>query len=541
MKYAERISEIIETVSGDLLEKDEVISMTLLCLLAGKSVFLYGPPGTAKSLIARRVSRAFKNHKYFDYLMNRFSSPEEIFGPLKLSELRKDNLVRNTEGYLPEADFAFLDEIWKSNPAILNTLLTIINEKKFRNGTENIDVPLKGLIAASNELPQKGQSLEALYDRFIMRLSVPRLKEKENFQKLLTLSGLTDEVEIDDSLKFGNDELNAIKETAKDVSMESEVTDILILLRDKIAAYNDKLQNENSKEPLIDISERRWVAIMELLRVAALLNDRTSVMLADLVLIKHCLWDEECQKEQIEKMLEEALANFTPTIISCEKEYKKLKHDITQEITHQINIYKIMNIKGLELIPFDITVKEDNVGNTKTITVYADKKHIGDGREHNCYTLKGHWNSNNFNEDNRIKYKFNKQAETCDFLVPEWVERYGYDLENDYYKSNHKDLIEIDTLDIPMEYQKGQSKSISSILKEACLEKCHNLKQNMETEIKKFHNTAEDFKEKNANIFLKETDYNVLLKSFAEAEENINQLITDIEKLSYEVENAEVK
>lgn len=541
MKYAERISEIIETVSGDLLEKDEVISMTLLCLLAGKSVFLYGPPGTAKSLIARRVSRAFKNHKYFYYLMNRFSSPEEIFGPLKLSELRKDNLVRNTEGYLPEADFAFLDEIWKSNPAILNTLLTIINEKKFRNGTENIDVPLKGLIAASNELPQKGQSLEALYDRFIMRLSVPRLKEKENFQKLLTLSGLTDEVEIDDSLKFGNDELNAIKETAKDVSMESEVTDILILLRDKIAAYNDKLQNENSKEPLIDISERRWVAIMELLRVAALLNDRTSVMLADLVLIKHCLWDEECQKEQIEKMLEEALANFTPTIISCEKEYKKLKHDITQEITHQINIYKIMNIKGLELIPFDITVKEDTYGNTKTITVYADKKHIGDGREHNCYTLKGHWNSNNFNEDNRIKYKFNKQAETCDFLVPEWVEIYGYDCESDYYKSNHKDLIEIDTLDIPMEYQKGQSKSISSILKEACLEKCHNLKQNMETEIKKFHNTAEDFKEKNANIFLKETDYKVLLKSFAEAEENINQLITDIEKLSYEVENAEVK
>lgn len=98
MGYIDRIKSIREMISKDLLEKEEVVAMTLLCLLAGKSIFLYGPPGTAKSLIARRVSCAFKNHQFFDYLMNRFSTPEEIFGPLKLSELRKDNLVRNTDG-----------------------------------------------------------------------------------------------------------------------------------------------------------------------------------------------------------------------------------------------------------------------------------------------------------------------------------------------------------------------------------------------------------------------------------------------------------
>lgn len=132
MAYKERIKQILEKLNEGLLEKQEAVSMTLLCMIAGKSIFLYGPPGTAKSLVARRVACAFHSNKFFDYLMNRFSTPEEVFGPLKLSELRQDRLIRSTEGYLPSSDFAFLDEIWKSSPAILNALLTIINEKKFR-------------------------------------------------------------------------------------------------------------------------------------------------------------------------------------------------------------------------------------------------------------------------------------------------------------------------------------------------------------------------------------------------------------------------
>ena len=201
--YKKQIQKLKELLSQGLLEKDEIIGLVLLCMIAGKSVFLYGPPGTAKSLIARRVSCAFQSNKFFDYLMNRFSTHEEVFGPLRLSELRQDRLVRNIDGFLPSADFAFLDEIWKSSPAILNALLTIINEKKFRNGVENIAVPLRGLIAASNELPQKGQSLEALYDRFIMRLIVAPLRQKSNFKKLLQSVSVAECVEIAPNLTNG--------------------------------------------------------------------------------------------------------------------------------------------------------------------------------------------------------------------------------------------------------------------------------------------------------------------------------------------------
>ena len=148
-----RISKILYTLGQNIHERDEIISVVLLSALANQNIFLYGPPGTAKSLISRRLSKVFETKHYFEYLMQKFSTPEEVFGPISLTELKKDNYIRKTDGYLPTAEFAFLDEIWKSSPAILNTLLTIINEKIFRNGSNIEKVPLKILISASNEIP----------------------------------------------------------------------------------------------------------------------------------------------------------------------------------------------------------------------------------------------------------------------------------------------------------------------------------------------------------------------------------------------------
>ncbi|MCI5540423.1 MAG: AAA family ATPase, partial [Campylobacter lanienae] len=185
--YEKRIKETIETLKSGLFEREECLKLVLLSMFAGKSIFLYGPPGTAKSMIARRASLAFKitdnsqdeskesNNGFFAYLMNRFSTPEEIFGPIDIAELKKNNLTRKTDGYLPTAHFAFLDEIWKSSPAILNTLLTIINERIYRDGNKDIKVPLKGVVCASNEFPPDNQGLEALYDRMILRYFVKPL------------------------------------------------------------------------------------------------------------------------------------------------------------------------------------------------------------------------------------------------------------------------------------------------------------------------------------------------------------------------------
>ena len=148
----ERMANLIKYMSEGIFEKENILSMTLLCAIAGESIFLLGPPGTAKSLAARRLKMVFKGAKSFEYLMSRFSTPDEIFGPVSISKLKnEDKYERLTDGYLPDASVVFLDEIWKAGPAIQNALLTVINERIYQNGSATIKLPMKALIAASNE------------------------------------------------------------------------------------------------------------------------------------------------------------------------------------------------------------------------------------------------------------------------------------------------------------------------------------------------------------------------------------------------------
>ena len=269
-----RIEKIIKLLSEGLYEREEIVSLTLLSAIAGKPIFLYGPPGTAKSFIAKRVSSAFKDSKYFGYLMQRFSTPEDIFGPISLEELKNDKYIRKIDGYLPDADFAFLDEIWKSTPAILNTLLTIINERVFKNGSEEVKVPLKALISASNETPPEGQGLEALYDRFIVRLIVNNIKNRDNFEKILENTQLDSYVNIDDELKISTDEWVDIRKEVNNIKLSKSVIDIIHNIKLSIEKFN-----EDNRDIAIYVSDRRWQHISYLLKTAAYLNDKNEVEL----------------------------------------------------------------------------------------------------------------------------------------------------------------------------------------------------------------------------------------------------------------------
>ena len=543
--FKDRIQTLKETLSQGLLEKDEIISLVLLCMIAGKSVFLYGPPGTAKSLISRRVSCAFESNRFFDYLMNRFSTPEEVFGPLKLSELRQDRLVRSVEGFLPSADFAFLDEIWKSSPAILNSLLTIINEKTFRNGKENIKVPLRGLVAASNELPQKGQSLEALYDRFIMRLIVPPLKQKANFKKLLQSKNISDKVAISENLTFDNDELEAIKAQSIAVNIPSNVIEVMELLRLKIDDFNaqntksaeskkaestsaksDLQDSHDSHEPIY-ISERRWVAVVELLRFCAVLNDRDFVDISDLLLLKHCLWSNENECKIIERLLGESLVASAPKVATDERKYNKLKKEI-ELILNDKSICETETIKGKRFIKFTKTLTTPK--GTKTIDIYANEAYLADNERHMayCYDKEGRFVPID------IYCRFNLANKECEFFVDENARLYEWGSPHFMRFFDEKRGISLKSISPSKLPLKPQNEDLIATTKDSLQNACDSLLQSLED--KKAQCEVQISKSQNFdNVFV--GDYAMILNALDEAKEQCNQLIIETQKLRENVQN----
>ena len=304
-----------------IYEKETEISLSLLAALAGESIILLGPPGVAKSMVARQLKTAFRDAHSFEYLMSRFSTPDEIFGPVSIQKLKSsDTYERAVEGYLPTADVVFLDEIWKAGPAIQNTLLTVINEKLFRNGNKEMHLPLKLLVAASNELPAKGEGLEALWDRFVIRIESRPIKKESNFRAMLLdshadFSGSTGGLGHADfannadfsELKITGEEYAEWSENINKIGVKEEVLDVISVIRKSLRAVN---VDEAAERRNIYVSDRRWKNIARLLRTSAFMQDREEVDCCDLLPIYHCLWQEPEERDAIRTIVIRAL--FAP-------------------------------------------------------------------------------------------------------------------------------------------------------------------------------------------------------------------------------------
>ncbi|MCE0496040.1 ATPase RavA domain-containing protein [Vibrio salinus] len=321
---SERINKLSAALAEGTYEREHVIKMCLLAALSGESVFLLGPPGIAKSLIAKRLIQAFRKSRYFEYLMTRFSTPEEVFGPLSIQEL-KDNgrYVRLTEGYLPDSQVVFLDEIWKAGPAILNTLLTVVNEKIFKNGTEIETVPMRLLVAASNELPEEDSGLDALYDRLLVRLYVNRIQEKNNFKALLTV-GTPQETTIPEELAISDEEYFSWLKQLQELPISDDIFEKLYKLKTMLETA--ELESVNAED--FYVSDRRWKKAVKLLKASAFFNGRNTVNPLDLLLLRECLWNSPASREKVNEIIRE----FAVSYAFNQKEAEQMTVSATQDV-----------------------------------------------------------------------------------------------------------------------------------------------------------------------------------------------------------------
>ena len=486
----ERINKIISSLSDDLQEREDVISIALLGSLIEESIFLYGPPGTGKSLIARRISNTFHNQKYFEYLMQKFSTPDEIFGQVSISELKKDNYKRLTEGFLPTATFAFLDEIWKSSPAILNTLLTILNERTFKNGNTIENCPLKIIISASNEVPPKNQGLEALYDRFLLRIPVFPIKNKKNFEMLLSSDKVKSKANIQNEYKISPNEVEKWKNEINDIKLSKETLNIIHILRTLLFEKAEALD--------IYVSDRRWKKIAFLLKASAFFCERQETNLSDLLLLKYCLWSTNENREEIDTLIENTIKEnsyvFETNLTEFDREKEKIEKEINKELYYTEDIYDTKNIKGNEFFK----ILSSDYYNDE-VEFFIDKKYIKTDKEF-------HPVDSNGNELRNFKCNF-KGTGSCEIkaIQPGWN------------SSRTRDPFSPKIL-----YYKGKKGDVSKRLINSLSESVDNLINDIEDMIKEVKLYKEKLKDEIDNPFIYKENTGILLNG-------INNLIGNLE------------
>lgn len=286
----DKLNDVLQHLKKTFVGKDDIIDLMGICLAGRENLFLLGPPGTAKSAMVRALANLLEG-KTFEYLLTRFTEPNELFGPFDIRKLREGDLVTNTEGMLPEASLVFLDELLNANSAILNSLLMALNEKIFRRGKETKALPALLFIGASNHLPED-EALQALFDRFLLRVHCDNV-DPADLEKVLQAGWKLEQADLATPAKISADDVRELQTITTTIDLSGIRAAYITLIQ--------QLRNAG-----IQISDRRAVKLQRLIAASAVLCKRDTAILPDMWVLRY-IWDTEEQQELIAAIVNAAL------------------------------------------------------------------------------------------------------------------------------------------------------------------------------------------------------------------------------------------
>ncbi len=346
-----KLEKIKQSLSEKFLERDQEIEGILLALLSKQHILLIGPAGTAKSALTAELSTILKGTNYFHMLLTPFSTPEEIFGPLSLKHLAEGHYRRNTAFKMPEAEIVFLDEIFKANSAILNSILTLINERLYFDDESPITVPLISVIGASNELPEEDEGLEALSDRFLLRYEVKYIQSEYNFLSMMKQEPIHSKIP---SLQLS--ELINLQKLVNEVTVSDFIYEALLTIK-------NALGNEG-----IQPSDRRFKQSLDVLKAKALLQGRRTVQLEDLSILQHILWENFSQKEAVYRIIMHYTENSSGcSLAEIEHEAEEIYDIAVRDLSIEAGMEAIKKLSSLQKTVENLKSNDDGIHAEKNV------------------------------------------------------------------------------------------------------------------------------------------------------------------------------
>jgi MoxR-like ATPase len=330
MSLYKKFLDVEKDINSRVFERNEPVRGLTLSTISGTNVLLLGPAGVAKSLVIRLWNARITNSVYFEWLLNKFSSPEELFGPVSFKSIKADHYQRNTEGKLPEANTAFIDEIFKANSSILNAMLPVLNERIFYNGRTPTKLALFTVAGASNEVPDSDDNLDAFYDRFLLKYHVVYITEDQSFIDMITSDGIMDTPQA----FISKEDIIAAQQEVDKVVFPKDMQQIYVKLRKSLRAES------------FHVSDRTYKISVKLLKSEAWLHGREAIDTPDFEVLKHVIWTMPDQRKKAQSLILDIIAPEKNRIYELLEECNKVYSKVFEKKTAKERINEAMEALG---------------------------------------------------------------------------------------------------------------------------------------------------------------------------------------------------